>query len=161
MFGSPPAFDGKTGLRQHIDHDIVFFDPYGHSLGDVGPLNDGRARRGRYRISLRADALGGAIRLTGADVEFPTVPGTADDLALAGIAVLAWLGRKDEARHGAFAKAAALMGTAIQHAEEFAIEIEDRDGSSFHGEELTATGRDIACRCENMPAHAPTPYTAR
>src|SRR5262249_59125723 len=72
-----------------LDHHVVVFDGHRERLGLVGTLHQPGARLDRYRVLARAQPLRIAPRAPGADVELPRVPGAADDLALAGVAVIA------------------------------------------------------------------------
>ena len=74
--------------------------PTPQGLGDIRPLHHARSRLDIDRIGPGAKALGVAVGLAGADVEFPAVPGAADDLAQSGVFDLAGIGglRKPDQR---------------------------------------------------------------
>src|SRR6516162_9830635 len=81
----PAATGGVSGL----DHHVVVLDRDRHGLGDVGAGDELRSRLHRDRVPARAHARRITPRLAGAHVEFPAMPGAADDLARPGIAVMA------------------------------------------------------------------------
>src|SRR5262249_24848208 len=68
-----------------IDDDVIALDRDLDGLGDIRALHHRRARLDIDRIGLHAEAARIAIGLAGADVEFPAVPGAADDLAKLGV----------------------------------------------------------------------------
>ena len=84
--------DCRPALRHaasRLHHHVVVLDADRHGFGHIGPGHQPRARLHRDRIGTRAHAGGVAPGLAGADVELPAVPGAADDLARAGVAVVA------------------------------------------------------------------------
>jgi hypothetical protein len=85
------------------------------------------------------------------------VPWATDDLAFTAVFVPAGSCGFHEPDQSTFAKASALMRTAIEHAKELTVQIEDRDRAALDGEELTLPGRDIARRCDNVTAHVFAP----
>lgn len=66
-------------------------------------------------------------RLTCSDVEFPTMPRTAQDLSVAGQTVISRLGRGNESTNRTLAEWPALMGTPVSEGKEFAANIENTD----------------------------------
>src|SRR5919106_6924620 len=119
------------GFPQHpssgLDHHIVLIDAHLEGLGDIGPLDDAAARLDAAGIAPCPGAGGVAPGLAGAEIELPAVPGAADDLAAAVIAVAAGLVGFDQADQLAAAKAAALMRAAIEQREVLALDVEDDD----------------------------------
>src|SRR4029079_16820370 len=87
---------------------VVVLDADRHGLGHIGPGHQPCARLHRDGIGTRTHAGGIAPGLAGADVELPAVPGAADDLARAGVAVVARPVRFHEAGLPALAHAAEL-----------------------------------------------------
>ena len=79
------------------------------------------------RIAAGTDRFWIGDGLAGADVEFPAVPGAAQDFAAAGVFVGAGLGGFDQAGGQAEAQTAALVRAAIEQAEILAVEVEDAD----------------------------------
>ena len=95
-----------------------------------------------------------AVRLPGADVELPAVPGAAQDFALAGVADVAGeigFGKPDQR---AFAERRALVRTAIEQAKEFALHIEDGDWTVFENEEFARPRRQFAHRGNDVTSYA-------
>src|SRR5215470_18468138 len=69
--------------------DVVVLDRDRHGLCDVGARDQPRSRLHRNVVPARAHARRITPGLAGAHVEFPAVPGAADDLAGPRIAVIA------------------------------------------------------------------------
>src|ERR1700722_7289428 len=120
-----------------------------HGLRDVGTFDEVGAVCRLDRIEPRLDLVGRAVRLAGADIEFPSVPRTADDLAPAAVAVTAG--------DGAVTQASALMRAAIEHPVKIAVEIEDRNRTALDREEFARSWRNLAGRGHDVAAHAFTP----
>jgi len=91
--------------------------------------------------------------LTGADVEFPAVPGAADDLAEPCVFDLAGVGRLREPDQRSFAQRRALMRATIQQAEEFTLDVEHRDRTFIDGEKFAGARRQLIHRGDDMPSH--------
>src|SRR5436305_13756266 len=110
----------------------------------------------------RLHLVGVAPRLSGADVELPGVPGTADDLAAADVVVMPGLVRQHEAGEIALAQAAAAMRTAVRQREELAAEVEHDDGAAVGADQLAAARRDFARgRDDVLFRHQSSRYSAR
>src|SRR5712672_2339258 len=109
LCADPLARPGMTGLNSQIHHHVVAFHGYRERLRHVGSLHHACAGLDVDRIGLGAKSLGVAIGLAGADIEFPAVPGAADDFAEPGIFDLAWIGRLREPDQRSFAQRRALM----------------------------------------------------
>src|SRR6185312_7745549 len=146
-----PAIPAAAALG--LDHHVVVLDADRHGLGDIRPGHQPRARLHRDRIGTRTHAGGIAPGLTGADVELPAVPGATDDLARAGVAVVARPVRFHETGLLALAQAAAAMRTAVVEREELAAEIEHHDGAPVHLREPAGAGRNVADRGDHMLGH--------
>ena len=101
--------------------------------------------------------------MAGADIEFPAVPGAADDFAEPGIFDVAGIGRLREPDQRAFAQRRALMRAAVQQAEELALDVEDRDRALIDGEELARARRQLVHRGDDMSGHIilASPYSFR
>src|SRR5262249_1605511 len=84
---TPPVRRGP--LHSKRGHTWEGYDRSRHGLGDVGAGDEPRAGLDRDRVAARAHARGIAPGLAGADIELPAVPGAADDLARARIAIVA------------------------------------------------------------------------
>src|SRR6267154_6443991 len=69
----------RNDERLEIHHHVIALDRYGDGLGDIRSLHHGSTGLDIDRIGAGAEALRVAIGLAGADVEFPAVPGAADD----------------------------------------------------------------------------------
>src|SRR6267154_4136276 len=69
----------RNDERLKIHHHVIALDRYGDGLGDIRSLHHGSTGLDIDRIGAGAEALRVAIGLAGADVEFPAVPGAADD----------------------------------------------------------------------------------
>src|SRR5689334_17219619 len=86
-----PSFMAAPRLQPlQLHHHVVAVDLDLDGFGDIRPLHDSRAGLDRRRIRPRAKAAGVAIGLPGADIEFPAMPGAADDLAEFCVFDLAW-----------------------------------------------------------------------
>src|SRR3954453_20600959 len=83
VMDAPPC----RGLQIH--HHVIALHRHCERLGDIRPLHHARTRFDIDRIGAGAKALGVAVGLSGADIEFPAVPGAADDLAQLGVFDLA------------------------------------------------------------------------
>src|SRR6201992_3687256 len=104
-------------------------------------------------IVFPAEPFGIAVGLAGADVEFPAVPGAADDLAELGIFDLAGIGGLREPDQWALAQRRALMRAAVQQAKELALDVEDRDLPVIDGEEFSRPRRQLIHRGDNVTRH--------
>src|SRR5690606_18534325 len=122
---------------------------------DILPLLD------RDFVALDLDPVRLATRLSGTKVELPAVPGAAQDFIGPGKAVLARLVRLDQADQTPFAKAAALVGAAVQNAEQLAVDVEDGDRAALDGDELATAGRQVPNRGDDVATHLARPYTFR
>src|SRR6266403_1865655 len=83
-----PAHPSRRALSRaprdeasQVHHHVVAFHRDRDGLRDVRPLHHARAGLDIDWIGFRPEPLRIAIGLTGADIEFPAVPGAADDLA--------------------------------------------------------------------------------
>src|ERR1700758_5488875 len=108
-------------------------------------------------ICLRAEAARIAVGLPGTDVEFPAMPGTADDLAELGIFDLAGIAGSREPDQRALAQRRALMRATVQEAEKLALDVEDRDRPVVDGEEFTRTRRQLIHRGNDVLSHYAKP----
>src|SRR5882724_6009496 len=71
--------------RSQIHHHIIAFHRDLDRLRHIRALHHACARLDVDGIGLGAETLRVAIGLPGADIEFPAMPGTADDLAQSGV----------------------------------------------------------------------------
>jgi len=82
-----PSFETRARARSsgrgllQIHHHVIAFHGYRERLRHVGSLHHAGARFDVDRIGPGAKPLGVAVGLAGADIEFPAVPGAADDFA--------------------------------------------------------------------------------
>src|SRR5262249_11526379 len=141
----------------HVDDDIVTLHRDRDLLRDIGALHEGGAVLDRDREAAGADALGLAPGLAGADVEFPAMPGAAQELAAPRIAVVAGHRRFDQRGDRALAEAAALMRAAVEQPVEFTLEVEDDDRAALHGDQLAGARRDLAEDGDDMARHQASP----
>src|SRR6186713_2136578 len=91
-----------------IHHHVIALDRNLDGLRNVRTFHDGRARLDGRRIGPRAETFWIAIGLSGADVEFPAMPGAADDLAEFGVFDLAGITGRCEPDQRALAQRCAL-----------------------------------------------------
>src|SRR6516164_8949824 len=87
----------QTADGSDVDHHVLLLHRHRHGLCHVGPLYHALTLGDLHRVGPHLDAVRLAVRLAGADVEFPAMPGAADDLALARVAVASRLVRFDQA----------------------------------------------------------------
>ena len=111
----------------------------------------------RNVVAPHADAPGIEPRLPGADVEFPAMPGTAQDFATPRDGVVAWSRRGDEPTQRADAEGAALVRATIAQGEELASNVEDADGTARDLDDLALTRRDLVDTGDNVPARCLLP----
>src|SRR5262245_29008538 len=116
----PKAAGRAAGLYHHV----VVLDLDRHGLGDVGAGDEPRSRLHQNVVPARAHARRITPGLAGAHVEFPAVPGTADDLAGPRIAVLAGSIRFHQPRLFAVKEAVTPVPPAIVEREKLAAQIE-------------------------------------
>src|SRR5947209_18785021 len=105
------------------------------------------------RIGPGAEALRVAIGLPGADVEFPAMPGTAQDLAWPRIFDDAGIGGLRQPDQRALAQRGALVRAAVQQAEELALDVEHRDRALVDGEEFSRPRWQLVHRGNNVSRH--------
>src|SRR4029079_4975746 len=74
-----------------LDHHVFILDADPERLCDIRPFDQLRSLLHRNTVTARLDLFRVAPGLSGADVEFPGVPGAADDLAAADVVVVARL----------------------------------------------------------------------
>src|SRR6185295_16932262 len=90
---SAPRHEGLWGEAQlSLDNHVVVLDADRKRLGLVRPFDEPRSGFHRDIIAARLHLARIAPGLSGADVELPGMPRAADDLALAGVLVIARLG---------------------------------------------------------------------
>src|SRR5579884_1962356 len=163
---------GET-LRIHLDDDVLPLDFDRVRLCDVRPLDTPRDRRLRLRlgderragldrhvVGADAEPLGLAPGLAGADVVFPAVPGTGEDLALAREAHLARHGRLDRAPQLPLAQRAALVGAAVAQREVLALHVEDADRAAGDLDDLPPAGWDLVDGGDDVLHSSPYSSTA-
>src|SRR5262249_25929400 len=114
---------GASGSASGLHHHVVVLDLDRHGLCDVGARDQPRSRLHRNVVPARANARRITPGLAGAHVEFPAVPGAADDLAGPGIAVIARPIRFHQPRLFAVKEAAAPVRAAIVEREKLAAQI--------------------------------------
>src|SRR5688500_18509758 len=77
-----------------------------------------------------------AQKLAGADVEFPAVPGAADDLGLAAVDDLPAVGRAGRPGYRALAERGAAMRADVEKRVIASLHIEDADGAALQRHDL-------------------------
>src|SRR5690606_13177725 len=104
-------------------------------------------------------------RLARLDVEFPPVPGAAQNLAAAYIRIFTRRGRHQKAAHLAFTQRAALVWAAITQRIKFAVDIEHANRTPADLHNLALARRKFLHRAHHMLRHnqprAANPYSAR
>src|SRR5262249_35825593 len=91
--------------------------------------------------------------LAGADIEFPAMPGAAQQLPFAREAVLARLGRLGQTDDAPFAQRGTLVRAPVRERVERAVHVEAADLAPARRDKLAGTGRDVAALRDNVPAH--------
>src|SRR5688500_4431162 len=119
-----PISARRCRWRLGVDHHVVVLDADREGLGDVRTLDQGAARLDRDGEVANAGAMGLAPGFAGAQVVFPAVPGAADDLAVARVAVLAGPRGLDQPYELALAQTGALVRATIEQGEELALHVE-------------------------------------
>ena len=131
--GREPHRDrGPGGILRQAEADLVA----------LGERHD-RRLPGLRPVAL-ADVTDGVERpehLARAHVEFPPVPGAAQNFAGAGVFVMARLMRLDQAGQDAFAHRPALVRAAVEQPVEFAVQVENRDRAAAHRHQLAPAGQ--------------------
>src|ERR1051326_4559745 len=143
--------------RLSLDHHVFFFDRNGKCLGSIRALDEVLAGFDAYVVNLGSGSRRVAPGLPGTHVEFPAVPGTAQDLAVAAVPIDPWLGGFDETDQSSLGKIAALMRAAVEQGEQFAVDVEDHDGAAVDIDQLTAAGRQLPRRRDHVLSHAASP----
>src|SRR5438128_345434 len=87
-------------------------------------------------VGADAGAVGLADGAAGGEVEFPAVPGAAEDLAVARPQVLAGGGGQGHSLDAAQAERAALVGTTVPQGVEGTVDVEDADGAALYFHDL-------------------------
>src|SRR5215472_9598623 len=123
---------GAAARASGLDDHVVALDRNRHGLGDVGAGDELRSGLHRDRVAARAHARRITPGLAGAHVEFPAMPGAADDLAGPGIAVMTRSIRFYQSRLLAVKEAAAPVRAAIVEREKLAAQIEHHDRPPVH-----------------------------
>src|SRR5262245_51211031 len=137
-----------------LDDDVVVLDLDRHGFGDIGAGDQSRSGLDLHGVAAGANAGGIAPRLAGPDVEFPAVPGAADDLARAGVAIVAGPVRFHEPGLLALKQAAAAVRAAVVEGEELAAQIEHDDRAAIDLRELARAGRNVADCGDHVLGHA-------
>jgi hypothetical protein len=140
-----------------IDDEVVALDLDRNRFGDIRPLRDGGARLDIHWVRLHAEAARIAIALAGADVELPAVPGAAQDFARPRVFDLAGIFGLRKTNQWPLAEIGALMRTAVQQAEKFALDVEDRDRSAVELDEFARARRQLIDRGNDVSSHQATP----
>src|SRR5262245_18823312 len=125
-----PHLGVRAGDVLSLDHNVVVLDGHRHRFRHIGPGHQPRSRLHGYRIAARPHTARVAPGLPGTDVELPAVPGAADDLARARIAVAAGLVGLHRTGLPPGEQAAAAVRAAVVQREELAAEIEHHDGAA-------------------------------
>src|SRR5882762_2689143 len=163
---SPDYAAPHPGYAPPISHrhdQILVLDAHRKRPCHIGALHQPGARLDVDLEAAHLDAAGVAPGFAGADVVFPGVPGTADHLAFARIAIGARFGRRHEAGEMAFRQRAALVRATIRHRKELAGEIEDDKLASADLDELASPRCDIAGLRDHVFRHYSSfsPYVDR
>src|SRR5437764_1008347 len=108
----------------HLDNDVAVLDVNRKGFGHIGPLGQRLAVLDHNRIGPHLDAVRIEIRLPGAHVELPAMPGAAQQFADAGTLVDPGLRRGQPRDACRLVERRAFVGTAIEQREELAIEME-------------------------------------
>src|SRR5216683_3137465 len=137
----------------HRHHQILILDAHRKRLCHIAPFHQPGARLYAHLEAAHLDPARVAPGFAGADVIFPGVPGTADHLAFARIAIVARLGRRHEAGEMAFRQRAALVRATIRHGKELSGEINDDKLAAPYLDELAFPRCDIACRRDDVFRH--------
>src|SRR4029450_13389832 len=120
----PTSRGGREDPASRLDDDVVVLDLHRHGFGDIRACDQAGSSLDLDGVAGGADAGGIAPGLAGADVEFPAVPGAADDLARTGVAIVAGSVRFHEPGLLALKQAAAAVRAAVVEGEELAAQIE-------------------------------------
>src|SRR5262245_3922618 len=146
---SPGASASASGLYHHV----VVLDRDRHGLSHIGAGDQPGSRLHRNVVPPRAHARRITPGLAGAHVEFPAMPGAADDLAGPGIAVMTRSIRFYQSRLLAVKEAAAPVRAAIVEREKLAAQIEHHDRPPVHLREPARAGRNVGDRGNHMLGH--------
>jgi hypothetical protein len=111
------------------------------------------------RPEILGTKLVATIGLAGADVELPAMPGAADDLTQLGVLDVAGIARLRQPDQRALAQRCALMRAAIEQAEIFALDVEDRDRPVVDGDEFARPRRQFTDGGDDVFGHQETPYS--
>src|SRR6478609_4093277 len=140
---------GSSGL----DGDVAVLDVNRKGLGDVRTLGQRFAVLDYDRVGPDLDALRVEPGLPGAHVEFPAVPGAAQQLADPGALVDAGL-RRGQPRHARrLVERRAFVRTAVEQREELAVDMEHDDVAAIHANHLVAAGRDFIGAGDDVTGH--------
>ncbi len=143
---------GPAGSRLH--HDIILLDADDDRLCLVRAVEELCAGLDLDIVGLRPYPRRLGARSPGPNVELPAMPGAAQDLAAACIAVLTRFGAGfDQTRRPAKAEIASLMGAAAEQAEIRSIEVEDHDLPAVDLCDEALSGWECGGRCDDMPRH--------
>src|SRR5690348_6284481 len=143
-----------TPAQLQLHHHVIVFHRDLDGLRDIWPLHEICARLDVDGIGAGAKALRLAPGLAGTDIEFPAVPGTADDFAQTRIFYLAGIGRLREPDQRALTQGGTLMRAAVQETEEFTLDVEDRNRATLESEKFSRTRRQLADGSNDVTRHA-------
>src|SRR6185312_14587203 len=92
-------------------------------------------------------------RRSGAEIEFPAVPGASEDLARSARLVVARRCAFQRAPELARTQGAGLVRAAVEQREVFAVDVEDADGAPCDLDDLAPAGRNLARLGDDVLGH--------
>src|SRR6476469_4405517 len=121
--------------------------------GDVVGIHGRVVGLNRHLITLDADRMRIVDRPAGCDIELPAMPGTAQDLAVAGPDILTRFARQGHALDRPKAERCCLVRAAVAQRKEAAVHVEDADRASFELDDLALARPELAGPTYHMLAH--------
>src|SRR5580704_9898973 len=110
------------------------------------------------RIGSYLDPLRIEPGLAGAHVEFPAVPGAAQQLADAGALVDAGLRRRQPRHACRLVERRALVRAAVEQRKELAVDMKHDDVAAVDADHLVAAGRNFRGARDDVTGHEPTTF---
>src|SRR3954467_8525542 len=140
-------------MTSYLNHDIVLLNRHRYRFSHIRSFDNGLARRDLDGVTAEIDLGRIAKTLAGANVEFPAMPGAANNLAGAGVVVLTRFVRFNQSGHQPLAHRAALVRASVEQPVEVTIKVEHRDLAPAHGDELPLPRWNFRNRGDDMLAH--------
>src|SRR5260370_39837984 len=142
-----------TFLVVDLDNDVAVFDMHRKCLGHVRPPGQRLGVFDDDRIGPYLDALRIEPGLAGAHIEFPAVPGAAQEFADPRALIDSGLRRGQSRDAGGLVERRAFVRATIEQREELAVDMEHDNVAAVDIDHLVAAARDLRGAGDDVTGH--------